>query len=141
MWITKRHRVGNHDSGIAMLPERPLVGPTYTGHKAGQRGAFGRDGSMAPELTNYSAQERSGTNIADKADEVACAWVEKSEPRNRIMLRTGLTRVVADCFEAYHGGNSVATFLGTLRVDITAHLGALKIERLFIYKRDKAKGH
>ena len=28
MRITKRRRVGDHESGIATLPERPLVGPS-----------------------------------------------------------------------------------------------------------------
>src|SRR5262249_1551885 len=102
MWITKRCRISSHDSGIAMLPKRPWVGPADTGHNGGQRGAFGRDGSIAPELTNNSAQQRSGTDVANKADEIACARVEKPEPRNRIMLRTGLTRVVGNCFETYH---------------------------------------
>ena len=86
MRVPKWRGVGNHDAGIAVPPERPLIRPTDARNERWKRGTFRGDPRMFPEESDGAAQQCVGMNIANKSDKVANLWIKKAEPRRRIGL-------------------------------------------------------
>src|SRR2546423_9498679 len=75
--------------------------------------------------------------VADEADEIANGGIKNTEPWRRICLRTRRVGEIADGFQADHGGDFVAVGLASARVNETAHLRCLEVQRLLGYESDK----
>src|SRR5205823_14581036 len=56
--ITKRRGVGDHDAGITVSPERPLIRPTDPGNKCGKRRAFGWNLCMLAKKRARATEQR-----------------------------------------------------------------------------------
>ena len=60
MRIAERRGVGDHDARVAVLPERPLVGPTNSRNHRGQGRALGWDLGLPAKFADCCAHERAG---------------------------------------------------------------------------------
>ena len=138
MRVAKRRCVGNHDAGITVLPESPLIGPRDARDKRRKRRAFGWNSCMFPEEGDGAAQQRTRMNVADKSDEVTNRRIKRAEPNRWIGLRTRRVGKIPDRFQTDHGGNLIVASFAPARVDKTSHLRCLEVGRFFIYKRDEA---
>src|SRR5262245_12952448 len=63
--------VGDHDRGVVLLPEGPVVGPTDAGDAGGEGGAFGGEERGGAELGDGAAGEAARGDVADEGNEVA----------------------------------------------------------------------
>src|SRR3989454_967383 len=88
MRITVKRGVGHHDCRVAVLAERPMVGPAHPGNGGGRSHAFGGKPRVLPERGNRPPYQGARAQVADEADEIGAVRVEPAE-RRRGMLAAG----------------------------------------------------
>src|SRR5260221_11783545 len=74
--VTERGGVSDHDGRIALLPERPVIGPAHTSNPTGNRASFRWKLHGFPEGTNRISNQSAGGEIANKGDEIPPGGVE-----------------------------------------------------------------
>src|SRR5690242_4983405 len=94
---------------------------------------------MHAERRDYATKQRARLNVAHESYEVANFRVEKTESRRRIGLRMRRIGKIANCFEADHCSDFVATRLASAGVNETSHFIRQKIGRLLVHKRDETQ--
>src|SRR5438477_12032672 len=134
MRITKWRSVCNHDAGIAMLPESPLIRPADTRNERWQSGAFGRNSCMFTKESYGAAQQRARRNVGNESDEVTNRGIKDTESGCGISLRVWRVTKIADRLQTNHRANLDTAGFAPASVNKTSHLFAEKISRLFIHK-------
>ena len=81
MRVSKGSGVRNHQSNISLLPERPVIGPTHSCCRLGQRRAFAGDLCMLAKLFDYLPLQLPRTQIRYKTDKVTGRRVKQIERR------------------------------------------------------------
>src|SRR6266700_6235010 len=74
--VAKRSGVGDHDGRIALLPERPVIGPAHARNPSRNRASFRWKLHGFPEGTNRISNQSAGGEIANKGDKVTFGRVK-----------------------------------------------------------------
>ena len=77
--IAKHCRVGNHDAGIVLLPERPLVRPSNAGPLGGGSNSLRWKARGLTEAKNTAPNQVSGLGISDEPYEVPTIGIEEAQ--------------------------------------------------------------
>src|SRR5437899_7017915 len=119
--IAKWRGVGDHDTGITVAPERPLIRPAHAGNERGKRGAFGWNLCILTKERDDAMKECPRRKVADESYEVADFGIKNTKARRWISLRSRRIGKIADRFKTDHGRDFVAARLASAGVNKAAH--------------------
>src|SRR6266496_2363174 len=100
--ISEYGRVRDHNGWIPLLPERPLVGPSYARQTRRGRDTLGWELRRFAEYARRPPDKIARFGVAHKANEVSAARIEETQQR-RILLTTRCVGVEPNRLQGDHG--------------------------------------